>query len=427
MKKYCLLLFLLLLVILPVTVHAHSPNQSLLYLRVYEDGIGGKFEITIDDLNRALDLGLEKGASVEDLMAHLPKIHEYYLGRTAFSSKTGTHPIHFEDTVDVMRFSFGEFVKLYFTLGDLPEVPESLNITYDVLFDVDPTHRGLQGIEYHWKAGIHNNEANISLFFSPGKTQQELDLTGSSVLQGFFAMIGSGMHHIYIGLDHVLFLLALLLPAVVRRKPRDPAASTLSNQANVTLFPDFLKPYANAWVPVESFKSSIIYVIKIVTFFTIAHTVTLSLAALEIVKLPSALVESVIAISIALAALHNIYPLVQGREWLIAFGFGLFHGFGFATVLGEIGLRGEFMTLSLLGFNIGVEVGQIIIVCILFPILFLLRKTKTYKPILIYGSAYLILVALGWFFDRSMGVNIPVGDNYLTDGYVALLSLLGIN
>ena len=292
-------------------------------------------------------------------------------------------------------------------MADIENVPEALTIKYEVLFDKDPTHQGLQVIEYNWKAGIHNNEANVSLIFGPRDTTKVLDLTNDSLSRGIFTMIQSGMHHIFIGLDHILFLLALLLPAVVFRSKETVGGLHQFDQLNSAVFPAFLKPYAVTWLPNESFKVSLIYVVKIVTFFTIAHTITLSLAALEVIKLPSSLVESIIALSIALAALNNIYPLLpKGREWIIALVFGLFHGFGFASVLADVGLGGDYVTLSLLGFNVGVEVGQLIIVLIIFPLLFVLRRTQIYRPILIYGSMFLILVALSWFLDRSFGIDL---------------------
>ena len=129
------------------------------------------------------------------------------------------------------------------------------------------------------------------------------------------------------------------------------------------------------WIPVERLKPALKNVVKIVTFFTIAHSITLCLAAFEIISLPPRLIESIIAISIALAAIHNIYPRFSGKEWLIAFVFGLFHGFGFASVLAEKGLAGNYMALSIFGFNLGVEIGQLAIILLVFPILYLLRKT----------------------------------------------------
>jgi hypothetical protein len=125
--------------------------------------------------------------------------------------------------------------------------------------------------------------------------------------------------------------------------------------------------------------------------------------------MPPRLIESIIAISIALAALHNIYPLFPGKDWLIAFFFGLFHGFGFASVMGEKGLGGNYLTLSVFGFNLGVEIGQLAIIVLVFPILYGLRKTFLYPKIRVVGSIFLILFSLYWFIERAFDVDFPVG------------------
>jgi hypothetical protein len=121
-----------------------------------------------------------------------------------------------------------------------------------------------------------------------------------------------------------------------------------------------------------------------------------------------------------LAALHNITPVFKAKEWIIAFVFGLFHGFGFASVLGEKGLSGDFMVLSLLGFNVGVELGQVLIICAAFPILFLLRPFKIYPKILVYGSVLLILISLYWSIERGFDVDLPLGA-YFWKVYNAIL------
>jgi hydrogenase/urease accessory protein HupE len=408
------------------TALAHAPNQSYIFLRINANNIEGRFEITSEDLNNALNLDLAYALTKADLAPHIKAIQQYYLERTSFSSESGNHKILFGemDNLPVMMGdSTANFIQIPFTLQNTEVVPEKLKIYYNLLFDKDPLHVCMQVVEYNWKAGVYNEETNITLMFDPNNVEGTLDLTSDSILTGFKAMIGSGMHHIFIGLDHILFLLALLLPAVVSRTPGQRDFLN-AGQLNAVVFPGFLKPYAEVWEANESFKVSFFYVIKIVTFFTIAHSITLSLAALELVRLPSSLVESIIALSIALAALNNIYPLLaKGKEWIIAFLFGLFHGFGFASVLSDIGLGSDYLTWSLLGFNIGVEIGQIIIVLIIFPILYFLRKTKYYKPILIYGSIFLILVALNWFSDRSMGTDLPL-DNIVEKIYNKLLRVI---
>lgn len=110
-----------------------------------------------------------------------------------------------------------------------------------------------------------------------------------------------------------------------------------------------------------------------------AHSVTLSVAALGYIAPPSRLVESLIALSVVIAAMNNIYPIVTRRIWLVAFGFGLIHGFGFAAVLQELGLPRGALALSLFGFNLGVEIGQLAIVSLFFPLGFSLRNKGFYK------------------------------------------------
>ena len=114
----------------------------------------------------------------------------------------------------------------------------------------------------------------------------------------------------------------------------------------------------------------------VVTAFTLAHSITLTLAALRLVELPSRLVESAIAASVVLAAVNNLVPVVERRRWMVAFAFGLIHGFGFASVLAELGLPQETLVLSLLGFNLGVELGQLAIVAVFLPTAYALRNTR---------------------------------------------------
>ena len=157
-----------------------------------------------------------------------------------------------------------------------------------------------------------------------------------------------------------------------------------------------------------SFKPALINVVKIITLFTVAHSITLSIAALGILELPSQLVESIIAISIAVAALDIIFPVFRNRIWIVVFVFGLFHGFGFAGVLGELGVLGENMALSLFGFNLGVEIGQVAIIVVVFPLLYLLRNQTFYKIIFLKtGAAMLILIAFYWFLERAFELDIP--------------------
>lgn len=391
MKKLFSLLLFLSLFLFPNIADAHIVNQSYIFLRVYENsGIEGRFELNAREINKVFGLNLSEQFVVEDIEPYADEIKAYLLNNSSFSSPLGKHEVVLTGEIDVQRVNLGNFLKIFFTLKNTETLPDELTVDYSAVFEKDDTHRGYLITEYNWKAGVINDEMNISLEFEPGDTQDTMSLTDVSVWKGFTAMVKQGVWHIWIGLDHILFLIALILPSVVRRK-EDASGYSLSN-----------------WEAVQKFKPAFYYILKVITFFTIAHTITLTLASLEIVNMPSRIAESIIAFSIGLAAFHNIRPIFKGRDWVIAFVFGLFHGFGFASVLGDLGLTNEFLTFSLLGFNVGVELGQLVIIALIFPILYLLRNRKIYNKILVYGSVLLIIVSLYWCIERVFDIQLGV-------------------
>src|SRR5262249_20126574 len=156
------------------------------------------------------------------------------------------------------------------------------------------------------------------------------------------------------GFDHILFLLSLLLPSVLVRQ-------------------------RSAWQPVSGLRPAFAEVFKVVTAFTLAHSITLSLATFGVLTPPSRWVESAIAASVLVAALGNLFAFPSRQRWAIAFAFGLIHGFGFAAVLSDLGLPHQVLLLGLLGFNLGVEAGQMLIVAAFLPIAFSLRGTWVYR------------------------------------------------
>ena len=150
-------------------------------------------------------------------------------------------------------------------------------------------------------------------------------------------------------------------------------------------------------------RPAFISIAKVVTAFTLAHSLTLTLAALHVVRLPSRLTESIIAASIIVAALNNIFPVVTESRARIAFAFGLLHGFGFASVLADMGLPQGARLMSLLGFNLGIETGQLAIVCTVMPILYGLRSGGFYRrAVMPWGSGAIALMALVWLVQRAI-------------------------
>ncbi|MCU0275213.1 MAG: HupE/UreJ family protein [Acidimicrobiales bacterium] len=144
--------------------------------------------------------------------------------------------------------------------------------------------------------------------------------------------------------------------------------------------------------------------------FTIAHSITLTIAGLGWLDLPGKPVEALIAASIIAAALHNIWPVFANREWAIAFGFGLFHGLGFAGLLADLGLDRTNRVWSLLGFNVGVELGQLAIIIGVFPALFLLRRLPFYVRFMQGASIVMAVVAYGWAIERVFEVDLKVNS-----------------
>jgi len=361
---------------------AHEPGQGYMFLRVHGDSMVVRLELLAGHLDEALQLGWgAETPTIEQVEAVLPRLREYAEANMAIALEGQDLPLRF-NSVSNRFVDFGEFVILEYAL-DLSPTPDELEFTFTPFFELYSQHRNIQVVEYNWMTGTYNEETNITLIFSPSSTTQTLDLTDSSIWRGFMAMVWQGVWHIWIGTDHILFLVALVLPSVM----------TLKN---------------GRWEPAESFKAALIKIVTIVTFFTLAHSVTLSLAALDLVSLPSTLVETIIALSIAAAALHNLMPKIRVKEAAIAFLFGLFHGFGFATVLGDIGLGRDFLVLSLLGFNVGVELGQVAIIAGLFCVLFMVRKTTLYRWMFNIVSVGLIGIALLWAAERTFGFNVGI-------------------
>ena len=193
----------------------------------------------------------------------------------------------------------------------------------------------------------------------------------------FVEYLRAGIEHIWSGIDHLLFLISLLLPAVLSRA-------------------------TGRWEPVPSARPAFLSILKVVTAFTLAHSITLTLAALDIVRLPSRLTESVIAASIMVAALNNIFPLVTESRARIAFAFGLLHGFGFASVLADMGLPSGARLLSLLAFNLGIEAGQLAVVLVVMPVVYQFRARPLYRHTLLpWGSAAIAGLALVWLIQRA--------------------------
>lgn len=368
---------------------AHALEQSYVFLNLNNEQVSGRIEIAVADVNAALSLNLptDKTLNMAAFEPHAQQFKDYVSSRVVITVPGKDNTLQLGE-VTLFTLPLVQFVVVQFELDSALKVPPTLEIDYTVLFDQKPEHAAFVVIENSWKTGTFDNEAQFALVFNKDDSSQTLNLGGSNTLTGVWGMVKLGVHHIWDGIDHLLFLLALLLPAAMIRKNK-------------------------VWSPVTTFRPALIYVVKIVTLFTVAHTITLSIATLTVVPISSRVVESIIAISIAVAAFDLLYPIFHSRIAWVVFAFGLFHGFGFASVLSTIGIPPGYMGYSLLAFNVGVELGQLVVVAILFPLLYLSRNMWFYVPVIMkMGSVVLITISLYWFIERGFLIDIPLDENY---------------
>jgi hydrogenase/urease accessory protein HupE len=242
-------------------------------------------------------------------------------------------------------------VLLHFTCAG---TPTELTIRDD-LFDV-------LGKDYHTIANIQWSTGSQQFVFLPDARETRVIVTEGSTTRGVGSFFLLGIEHILTGYDHLLFLLALILRG------------------------------GNLWS-----------LFKIITAFTIAHSITLALAALNIVMLPERLVEATIALSIAYVAAENLFlRQAVSHRWAVSFLFGLVHGFGFSNVLRELGLPKDGLVWSLLNFNLGVETGQALAVLVAVPALIWLRRTRWEARTVLTASGVVLAVGLALFVERAL-------------------------
>ena len=352
---------------------AHKASDSYLVLDVQGSAVTGQWDIALRDIDFALGLDADGNGEITwgELRARHADIAAWALSRLALQ-RGG------DCSMQVQQQLFDQHTDGGYTVlrlaGNCPAASGDLVLQYRLLFELDALHRGLL------RLGLDGLTRTAVL--APDSGAQRFVASEASQLAQFRQYLVEGIWHIWIGFDHILFLLSLLLPAVLLHE-------------------------RTRWRGVERLRDALVQVLWVVTSFTLAHSITLSLAALGLVSLPSRLVESAIALSVVLAAANNLWPLVEQRRWVVAFGFGLIHGFGFASVLADLGLPQGTLLLALVGFNLGVETGQLAIVCAFLPLAYTLRGTWFYRTMIFSaGSTAIAAVAMVWLVERALDVKL---------------------
>ncbi|ASP48702.1 HupE/UreJ family protein [Cognaticolwellia beringensis] len=350
------------------TVVAHQLSTSYIIAEMDNTGrINGEWQLSLTDLELAVGLDLNANGELTwgEVTSRQAEIASYLAENLLLSRDDLSCNLRFE-VVDRLQDHANEAFAVTDFSGQCA-ISGSLNVKYNAIFALDSSHEMVLNI------GDGNNMHSFVL--DDNTRQIDLDLKEGSWQTTFTQFVYQGVIHIWIGIDHILFLLALLLPAVLQRRN-------------------------NQWQAITSVKTILTNTVWIISAFTLAHSLTLTATALGWLTPSSRWVELGIAISVLFAALNNIWPVVLRLAWL-TFAFGLLHGMGFAGVLGELGLPADQQLLSILAFNLGVEIGQLAILAILLPVLILLRNTKLYsKGIIPVGSLLIAIMAVQWSIER---------------------------
>lgn len=375
--------------------YAHKPSDSYLQVTIQNaiqadtaQLIKAQWDIALRDLDYAI--GLDENANSEitwqEVLSKKNAIFAYSLARLNVQNNQLACNLAPKQLL-IDNHTDGAYAVIKFTINCKNNV-QILCFNYSLFADLDPSHRGLLKLDY---SDTHNSNLSTkntgiiktltkTAIFGPDHAVQFFTLSSPSRLAEFQEYVIEGIWHIWTGFDHVLFLVSLLLPAVMVYS-------------------------AKSWQPSQHLKTTFFDVLKVVTAFTVAHSITLTLATLQVIVLPSRWVEATIAASVILAAMNNIFPFLLKKRWLAAFIFGLVHGFGFAAVLGDLGLHKGALIIALIGFNVGVEIGQIVILSAFVPIAYALRQSWFYKHIIFYGGSIIIaIIASLWFTERIFNV-----------------------
>ena len=360
----------LFLLLLSSPAWAHQSSEAYLSFRVDGAQVEQRLDIALRDLDRdlALDADGDGKLSWGEVRRRWPDIERVAHDGVRFTADGAACTAQDHAAPQLDEHSDGTHAVLV-SHWRCPADVRELEIDYRLFAATDAGHRGLARLV---------GAAGEPLVLTPGAGPQRLGVSS----RGFGGFVLEGMGHIASGLDHVLFLVTLLLVAVWRRA-------------------------GAGWAPRASARSASAETLRLVTAFTIAHSITLGLAASGLIDPPTRWVESLIALTVLLAALDNLRPFVPGPRWSMVAVFGLVHGVGFAGPLKDLGLRGAELVLPLLGFNLGVELGQLAVVALLLPVALALRDRAAYRRWIVPGgSSAVAALALVWCVERSLDLSL---------------------
>lgn len=353
-------------------VGAHGVGMSQLRLRLDGARAEGEWELSLADARSTLDLDptTTGDAGWRELLAHEATFraalgHQLTLAADGQACSTALTPAPLE-------WLAAQSQVVVHLAATCPAEPRRLSLHCDLLFARDRFHRAYFSVD-------DARVTHVGLFRSDAR-DATLEVHAFHAWSGFVEFVRDGIEHIASGIDHLLFLVALLLPAPLLRRD-------------------------GLWTPRAGVGPTIREVLKVVSAFTLAHSLTLGLSYFGVITLPARLVEVAIAVSVFLAAWNNLRPFLPGRAWVMALAFGLVHGLGFAGALRDLALPLRARGLALVAFNLGVELGQLALVAVMLPALYLLSRRARY-PRFVMGTGSLTIASLAalWVLQRGFGI-----------------------
>lgn len=388
---------------------AHVVPTSTIQLDVRSTAVDADVSIPVSDVAAATGLDLGDGSQAA-VTSRAEAIKTYLLSHFRPTSddgrpwSVGIGDLSVSTTGDPT--TTGRYAQLETTFVLTPPTgtdARSFNLGYTAIVDRVVTHVAIVTVRSDWSSG------HLGGAYEVGVVQQDtvtntagslhVDLGPGSSIRGFISMVGLGIRHIQEGTDHQLFLLTLLLPAPLLARDRRWSGSVPARRA-------------------------VRRIATITGAFTLGHSATLALGALGL-PVPQGVVEALIAVSILVAAVHAIRPVFPGREAVVAASFGLVHGLAFSATLRELDLTGARLVLSLLGFNLGIEIMQLIIVALVLPPLAMLACAGRYQTLRVVAAGATGVAAVGWVAARIGFANAvaAAADRIGVIGILVLLAL----
>jgi HupE / UreJ protein len=395
----CLILFLC----FSKSLLAHPMPNSIVFIDFNTEGVHLTLKLPLNELELAYGFDINKNP--QTLIAnHGVGLKNYLLNHIKATNednqawKVEIGDMEVETIEKSLSGAYNELVTQVKLTPPTNQIPIFFSLHYSIIINQVVTHEALVFLRKDWGAGINSeNPRQIGVISTDivSNTILPFNVTRAegSWWQGFKGMVNMGVHHIAEGTDHLMFLLTLLLPAPLLLSQRS----------------------SKKWGTYGGLRYCLNRLLKITIAFTIGHSITLILGTIGWVRFPSQPIEVLIALSIFISAIHALRPIFPQKEIYIALGFGFIHGLAFAGTLSDLNLSSGQMAISILGFNIGIELMQLFIVVITVPWLIILsQQEKIYTPVRLVFALLAVIISLAWIIERLINKPNPV-TQFLSD------------